>query len=150
MLIIHALTFDRRWVASYQPTGSAILFYDGTCGFCNGLVRFSLSEDADKRLKYSPLQGQTFREKGLEPIEDDSIALLMDSGEVLHKSDAAIRCLEFMGGTWLLIGKLMKVFPGFLRDSCYDLIGRIRSRLAGKVDAGTCQLLPGPYKSRMI
>lgn len=150
MLLIHALTFDRRWVAKYQPKGSAILFYDGTCGFCNGLVRFALSEDVDKKLEYSPLQGQTFKDKGLVPIDDDSIAVFTESGNTLHKSDAAIYCLESMGGIWLLLGKGMSVFPGALRDKLYDLVGKVRYRLAGKVDTGICQLLPKQYRDRML
>lgn len=150
MLLIHALTFDRRWVTKYQPKGSAILFYDGTCGFCNGLVRFSLSEDSDKKLKYSPLQGQTFKDKRLVPIKDDSIAVLRESGEILHKSDAAIHCLELLGGIWFLLGKVMSVFPKVFRDKCYDLVGKIRYRLAGKVDTGLCLLLPKPYRDRML
>lgn len=150
MLLIHALTFDRRWVAGYKPKGRAILFYDGTCGFCNGLVRFSLSEDCDRKLKYSPLQGQTFQEKGLVPIEDDSIAVLRESGEVLYKSNAAIHCLGLMGGIWLLLGKVIGVFPRVFRDHCYDFIGNYRYRLAGKVDTGQCLLLPKPYRDRML
>lgn len=150
MLLIHMLTFDRRWVSSYIPKGSAILFYDGTCGFCNGLVRFSLSEDADGKLKYSPLQGQTFLEKGLVPIEDDSIAVLLESGDVLHKSNAAIYCLELMGGIWFLLAKVIAVFPRVFRDKCYDFIGKIRFRLAGKIDTGLCILLPKPYRDRML
>jgi predicted DCC family thiol-disulfide oxidoreductase YuxK len=150
MLLIHALTFDRRWVARYRPKGSAILFYDGTCGFCNGLVRFSLSEDTENNLRFSPLQGQAFQDKGLVAIEDDSIAVLKESGEVLYKSDAAIYCLELLGGIWLLLGKVMAVFPKVFRDKCYDLIGRIRFRLAGRVDEGLCLLLPKPYRERML
>lgn len=150
MLLIHALTFDRRWVEKYRTRSSAILFYDGTCGFCSGLVRFSLSEDVDNRLKYSPLQGQAYREKGLVPIEGDSIAVLSESGETLYKSDAAIHCLELLGGIWFLTGMVMRVFPRLFRDKCYDLVGRIRYRLAGKVDVDSCQLLPKQYRDRML
>lgn len=150
MLLIHALTFDRGWLNKYSRKGKAILFYDGTCAFCSGLVRFALSEDTDKKLEYSPLQGKTFQEKGLVPIEDDSIAVLGPTGETVHKSDAAIHCLELLGGVWLLLGKIMKVFPRVFRDKCYDLIGRIRYWLAGKVDINSCQLLPKEYRDRML
>ncbi|MEE9422309.1 MAG: DCC1-like thiol-disulfide oxidoreductase family protein [Gammaproteobacteria bacterium] len=150
MLLIHALTFDRRWVDKYRPQESAILFYDGTCAFCSGLVRFALSEDVDKKLQYSPLQGSTFQEKGVVPNEDDSIAVLKPAGETLYKSDAAIHCLEQLGGVWLILGKLMKVFPRAFRNTVYDFVGNIRYRLAGKVDTNTCQLLPGKYAEQML
>lgn len=150
MLLIHALTFDRRWLCPYLPKDNAILFYDGTCIFCSSLIRFSLSEDFDKKLEYSPLQGRTFQDKNLAPIEDDSIAVLRQDGELLHKSNAAIHCLRLLGGVWLLLGSIMKVFPKVFRDTCYDLIGRIRYRLAGKVDIDSCQLLPKEYRDRML
>lgn len=150
MLLIHALTFDRRCVDQYRPQDKAILFYDGTCAFCSGLVRFALSEDRDKKLEYSPLQGRTFQEKGVVPNEDDSIAVLKPTGETLYKSDAAIHCLEQLGGIWLILGKLMKLFPRKFRNTIYDFVGNIRYRLAGKVDTNTCQLLPGKYAEQML
>lgn len=150
MLLIHALTFDRRWLSAFSPKDNAILFYDGTCAFCSSLVRFSLSEDVDKKINYSPLQGKTFQEKNLVPIEDDSIAVLKQDGKQLHKSDAVIYCLELLGGVWLLLGNFMKVFPKVIRDKCYDLIGKIRYKLAGKVDVSSCQLLPNQYRERML
>lgn len=150
MLLIHALTFDWRWLSKYTPSGKAILFYDGNCGFCNGLVRFALSEDIDKKLEYSPLQGKAFQEKELIPIEGDSIVVLKESGEALYKSDAAVHCLELMGGVWFLLGKVIRFIPKVLRDKGYDYIGRIRYHLAGKVDSGLCMLLPKPYRDRML
>ena len=150
MLLIHILTFDRRWLEKIQPSENAILFYDGTCGFCSGLVRFALSEDKDNKLMYSPLQGDTFKNKGLQPIEDDSIAVLTESNEIYHKSDAAIHCLKLLGGIWLLLGCVLKVFPKILRDKCYDFIGKIRYKIAGQVDIESCQLLPEQYRIRML
>lgn len=150
MLLIHLLTFDRRWVADYQPNGGAILFYDGTCAFCSGFVRFLLAEDGDQNLQYSPLQGVTFKEKALVASVDDSIVLLKSNGVTAYKSDAAIHCLELLGGIWLLLGKAMKIFPRILRDACYDSFGRIRYHLAGKVDIKSCQLLPVKYRERVL
>ena len=91
-----------------------------------------------------------FQDKGLVAIEDDSIAVLKVSGETLYKSDAAIHCLELLGGAWFFLGKLIKIFPKVFRDKCYDLVGRIRYYLAGKVDTGVCQLLPKQYRDRML
>ncbi len=150
MLLIHLLTFDRRWVAEYQPKGSAILFYDGTCAFCSSFVRFLLAEDGDIKLQYSPLQGDTFKEKAVIRSDDDSIALLQSNGATAYKSDAVIHCLELLGGLWLLLGKAMKIFPRAFRDACYDSVGKIRYRLAGKVDIESCQLLPVNYRERVL
>lgn len=150
MLLIHALTFDRRWVGEYSPAGNSTLFYDGTCGFCNGLVRFALSEDADQKLKFGALEGSTFSDSNLAQPEDDSIVLRKHDGSTLCKSDAAIFCMQSLGGLWLLLGTLVKLFPRVVRDHCYDFIGRARYRIGGRVDPEACPLLPPEYARRML
>lgn len=150
MLLIHTLTFDRRWISYAQPRDNAILFYDGTCAFCNGLVQFSLSEDVDKKLQFSPLQGQSFIDKNITPPDDDSIVVLTSTGSIYHKGDAAIHCLKLLGGIWLFFGAILNIIPKIIRDKCYDLVGKVRYRLAGKVDPDVCQLLPLIYRKRLL
>lgn len=150
MLLIHALTFDRRWLSKYVPAGNSILFYDGTCGFCNGFVRFAVSEDVDHKLEFAPLEGSTFTGNKLAGPEDDSIVLYRHDGSTLYKSDAAIFCMRSLGGVWLVLGMLMKIVPRSARDLCYDFVGRIRYQLGGKVDLEACPLLPPKYASRML
>ena len=150
MLLIHMLTFDRRWVENMRPAGSAILFYDGACAFCNGFVRFLLAEDADRRLAYSPLQGATFETAAIDVGDDDSIVLLTPDGRTLFKSDAAIHCLRLLGGVWLLIGRLLAFLPRRLRDRVYDTVGAVRYRLAGEAAADACLLLPQAYRKQLL
>ena len=150
MLLIHALTFDRRWLDHYVPAGQSILFYDGSCGFCNGLVRFALSEDLERKLKFGPLGGKTFTDSDLSRPKDDSIVLYREDASKLYKSDAAIYCMQSLGGVWLLLGTAMKCFPRAVRDFCYDFIGRVRYKIGGNVDQEACPLLPPVYASRML
>jgi len=149
MLLIHALTFDKRWLDKYR-TKNAILFYDGTCAFCNGIVSFCLSEDTGRRLKYSPLQGSTFSAQGLTQPKSDSIVILTDNGNVLYKSDAAVYCLRAIGGLWLVLGSLILVLPKVFRDKVYDAVGKVRYKLAGKISDEACQLLPNEYKVQLL
>lgn len=149
MLLFHLLTFDRRWLKRYQPREDAILFYDGTCAFCNGIVRFALVEDIDKKLHYAPLQGETLKEKQVPMLEDETIILYTEK-EVFYKSDAVIYTLELLGGVWLVLAKLMKVFPKVFRDFVYEGIGKIRYMLAGKIDKEACPILPTVYRERML
>ena len=150
MLLIHMLTFDRRWLTKHQPSTNAILFYDGTCAFCNGLVQFSLSEDKGDKLRYSALQGQTFIDKKLTTPAADSIVMLDDSGMIYYKSDAAVYCLKMLGGIWLVLGFAINVIPKIIRDAAYDLVGVIRYRIAGKIETEVCQLLPPSYRQRIL
>lgn len=150
MLLIHALTFDKNWLSKYRIKESAILFYDGYCGLCNGLVRFCLSENPEGNLKYSPLGGQTFKDKDLTPPEDDSIVVFNQDGEIQHKSDAVIYCLKMFGGVWLVIGQTLSLVPRAIRDKGYDCVGRFRYRLAGKVNPNQCPILPPSYQKRIL
>jgi predicted DCC family thiol-disulfide oxidoreductase YuxK len=150
MLLIHLLTFDRRWLRPLVAGRPAILFYDGDCAFCNGLVRFAMSEDTDRSLRFAPLQGESFRQRGLTPGGDDSIVLLSDEGETRYKSDAAIYVLKSLGGIWAALGVLIASLPKSWRDRCYDRVGRLRYRLAGRIDHSSCRLLPPSYAQRQL
>jgi len=149
MLLFHLLTFDRNWLKKYHAKEEAILFYDGTCAFCNGMVRFAMVEDVDKKLHYAPLEGEVFREKNVPSIEDETIIIFREN-QVLYKSDAAIYTLELLGGLWWVLAKIMKVIPQSFRDFVYDGIGRIRYLLAGKIDSEGCPILPKEYRERML
>ena len=150
MLLFHLLTFDRTWLKKYQHQENATLFYDGTCAFCSGVVRFSLLEDVDKKLHFAPLQGETLQAQKVPTIDDETLIIHTQSGKTYYKSDAVIYLLETLGGLWLVLGKIIAVLPRSLRDFCYDGIGKIRYTLAGKVDKDMCALMPRVYQKRIL
>ena len=76
----------------------AILFYDGTCAFCHGVVRFVLLRDKCDLLRFSPLQGETIKKKNIDAKGMKSIILLTPGGKTYYKSDAAIALGELLGG----------------------------------------------------
>jgi len=132
-----------------MPKEDVILFYDGRCAFCSKIVRFLLVRDVAKKLKYAPLEGETLKEMQVPLIEDETIIVYTEN-QVLYKSDAVIYTLELLGGVWLVIAKLMKVFPKYFRDFVYDVVGKIRYVLAGKVDKESCVILPQEYREQML
>lgn len=150
MFLIHALTFDRRWLSKQIPDQEITLFYDGRCAFCNALVRYSLVEDYRKKISYSPLQSKHFSSKKLLATEDDTIVLLLENGKILYKSDAALFCLKTLGGFWYFSALVMALFPRFIRDWSYDVIGKIRYSLAGRAEIDSCRLLPKEYSERIL
>lgn len=127
----------------------AILFYDGACGFCSGVVQFLLPRDRAKRLSYAPLYGQTMQERGIPTIRDETIILVTENG-IYYKSDAVIHILKLLGGRWSLLGRMIALFPKKQRDFLYDKIGKIRYRLAGKADRPACETLPQGYRDRLL
>ena len=150
MLLIHLLTFDRDWFNTPANQQHQILFFDGKCAFCNGIIRFSLSEDIRQQLRFSPLQGEIFKGLDLNRPQHDSIVLYDVNDGARYKSDAAIQCLRALGGIWYVLGNLIILFPKWIRDAVYDAVGRIRYRLAGQVDVDTCRLLPKEYAAKVL
>jgi len=119
-----------------------ILFFDGVCGLCNGLVDWLLPRDHHRQLKFATLQGATA--KALLPpenIADLDTVVVWYRGKVLLRSDAILACLIQLGGLWRLLG-IFKIIPAFIRDAIYDLIARNRYRWFGQ--RLTCRMpLPG-------
>jgi predicted DCC family thiol-disulfide oxidoreductase YuxK len=149
-LPLHLLAFDRRWVAPLRDKGPDRIFYDGTCGFCHGWVRFLLAEDGEESLRFSPLQGKTFleaipeRERSALP---DSIVLVTPSGDVLVRSAAALRLLARIGGLWRVLGAPLRLVPGPVRDLVYDAVARVRKKIA-RPPAEACPVVPEHLRRR--
>ncbi len=119
-----------------------ILFFDGVCGLCNGLVDWLLPRDVQKRIKFATLQGTTAKQI-LTPdlIQDLDTVVLWYRGKVLLRSDAIIACLSELGGVWGLL-KIFSIIPRFIRDTAYKVIAYNRYGWFGKKQ--TCRLpLPG-------
>ena len=135
---------------SSKPQTKAILFYDGTCAFCHFIVRFVIPRDKDDLLRFSPLQGITIKEKKIDTKDMNSIILYTPNEEILYKSDAAVAVLERLGGIWLALAKIIKLIPKVFRDAFYDLIAKIRYRIAGKIVGRSCPLLPENYQSKIL
>lgn len=138
------------WFKASQPKNSAILFYDGTCAFCNAMVRFVVVRDHNDLLTFSPLQGETIKEKNIDIVDMDSIILYTQNGITLYKSDASIAVFERLGGIWFIMAKISKFIPKVLRDALYDFIAKIRYKLAAKIEDKTCPILPKNYQSKIL
>lgn len=107
-----------------------ILFFDGTCGFCNYWVRFFVKRDHKKRMHYAPLQGETASEKLTEEeCQSLSSAILWTVDGKKKKSSAALEALILLGGLWSL-SRLLLLIPRFLRDPIYDFIAQRRYKIS--------------------
>lgn len=127
-----------------------ILFYDGTCGFCHGVVQFLCKIDKKGVLYYAPLYGETFAEKAVPQGEDESIILYHDREKTRNKSDAALHTLVLLGGGWKYLAKVLGLFPGFLRDMVYDFVAKVRYALGGRRTKDACPMMPVEYHDRML
>lgn len=109
-----------------------IVFFDGECSLCNGLVDFLIKIDRKKILKFASLQGETAKDILGQPAGRglDSIIYWVD-GRRSEKSTAVLDLLSDLGGLWIVV-KGLKIIPEGLRDVIYRFIARHRYQIFGK------------------
>lgn len=143
--------------ASAPLPSTPVLFFDGTCGFCDRAIRFAMSHDVHGRLHAATLTGDTAR-RVLAPFATqlqgvDSTVLYLPPSQgrpasVQLHSDAALAVLRLLGGMSGTVGRLGLVVPRWLRDTAYKAFARRRFALFGRVDA--CQLWPPAWRARIL
>lgn len=130
-----------------QP--GAVVFFDGVCGLCNVSVDFILARDTHQRFRFAPLQGDTARQKL--PSADrerlDTLVLLTEQG-TYRRSAAVVRILWRLPGAWPVLGALLWVIPGPLRDMGYRIVSANRLRWFGKKES--CRLPTPEERERFL
>ena len=116
-------------VADALRSSTPVLYYDGSCGFCDATVQFVLRHERSRVLRFATLQGPQAAEllrhnKELAKV-DSVIWLEGDQSVALVRSDAVLRIARYLGFPWslLLVGRLI---PRALRDRLYDVVARHR------------------------
>lgn len=121
------------------PVGP-VLFFDGTCGLCNRIVRLLLRLDRHGVLRFAPLQGNTAQaylgRHGL-PLRDfDSLVFVpewsrREYAEFLVRTEGVVAALRAIGGVgrWLA---WIRLVPSPMRDLAYRMVARWRYRLFGE------------------
>ena len=120
------------------------IYYDGHCGLCHGFVKFVLARDPAAQFHFSPLDNLPAVERAGLP---DSVVIRTARNGLLTRSSAALYILSKLGGPWVLISRLARLFPRALRDLVYDGIARFRYQIFGRRDA-VCPLIPKELRSR--
>src|ERR1041385_3652930 len=117
---------------------SALLLYDGSCGFCARSVQFVLRHESRRRtLRFAALDSAIgldvrARHPSIEGVDSvvwvgsDSVAA---DEEVLVRSAAVLRVLKYLGGVWQTLALLAEIVPRSLADAVYDFIARHRHKL---------------------
>jgi len=125
-----------------------IIFFDGVCVLCNGIVDHIIKYDKQKRLKFASLQGETAKIKlNNSYIRDlDSIVYLRE-GRFHTKSDAILYILRDIANFYALLFVFI-IIPKFIRDFFYDLIARSRYKLFGRNEF--CRMPDESLKDRIL
>ena len=127
-----------------------IVLFDGVCNFCNYWVNFAIKRDKKKKLRFTPLQGETA--KRLLPqynISSTSLSsvIFIDGNKIYTQSSAAIRICKYLDGGWKLFYGLM-IIPKFFRDWLYTVIARNRYKWFGKKDV--CMIPTPEMRTRFL
>ncbi len=115
-----------------------IVFFDGVCNLCNGLVDFLIKRDERNQLHFASLQGNT-SEKLLDSklASDLNTIIYYRSGKLYFKSSAILNILIDIGGAWKMVG-IFKIIPSPIRDWIYNLVAKNRYRIWGQ--RNTCRV----------
>jgi predicted DCC family thiol-disulfide oxidoreductase YuxK len=147
-------TFPKR-AKSGMGTGRHLLYFDGTCGLCDGVVQFVLRHDATARFRFSPLQGQVAREAlarfGADAAALQTVYVLADADtpaeRLLGGSDAVLFVLAQLPAPWRWLSGLRRL-PRGLRDGVYGLVARHRYRVFGRREA--CRVPSPAERARFL
>lgn len=131
-------------------TNQHILFFDGVCNLCNGLVQFVIKRDPNARIKFASLQSETgqakLKELGLDTEEFTSF-IFFDGKKNHMKSSASLNVFKKLNWLWPLLYGFI-IVPRFLRDPIYSFVANRRYKWFGKQDY--CWLPTPDLKARFL
>ena len=128
-----------------------MIFFDGICALCNGVVTFVLKLDQVRTVRFAPLQGETAARLLAGPRDlagIDSIVWLDRSGAALTRSAAVLEICRYLGGLWVALAALGRFVPRPLADAIYDGVARRRYRVFGRLDA--CPVPAPEHRARFL
>ena len=128
----------------------AIVFYDGSCGFCQASVQLVLKYNSKQDLYFAALQSNVLQQVVPEAQVPDPLpdaVLFYEKGNLYAASDAALQIARHLNFP-LFLFSYFRFIPVSFRDKIYSFIARHRYKIAGRREA--C-ILPAPeQRARFI
>jgi predicted DCC family thiol-disulfide oxidoreductase YuxK len=114
--------------------GQRVMVYDGYCHICSGWAQFMHRHPTDPPFQHVTMQCAAGRallsRHGIDP-DDPATFLVLDAGQALTDSDAAIHVMTVLGGAWRVM-RIARLLPKAWRDALYRLLARNRYRWFGR------------------
>lgn len=127
-----------------------ILFFDGECVMCNGIVKWLYAIDRGNTLTFASLHGETAaklrKEHEAFPKDKDSF-VFWDDGTPRVRSRAALYAARKLKFPWNL-GYLLLIIPRFISDAVYRFVARNRLDWFGTTE--TCWFPPPEAAHRFL
>jgi predicted DCC family thiol-disulfide oxidoreductase YuxK len=128
----------------------AIVFYDGSCGFCQASVQFILRHNNNANLYFTPLDSGVLEElvpKEQIPFPLPDAILFYENKKLYTASEAALRIAHYLDFPYSLLSHF-RIIPLSFRDFIYRFVARHRYKIIGRTES--C-VLPSPeQRSRFI
>jgi hypothetical protein len=130
-----------------------VLFYDGICGLCHGLVQWILKRDQKQEIQFCALQSEIaltlLRDQGVDASELKNLSsvIVLHQGRIFRRSSAILQVFSVMPLPWRAL-TLFKVFPRVFLDIFYNAIAASRYRIFGKFES--CPIPSPTEKSRFL
>jgi len=135
---------------STVPPAGGVVVFDGTCGFCEGAVRFIARRDPAGYFRFgasqTPAAARLLAGFGLSRETARSLVLI-EGGRCYLRSTASLRIASRLTRPWRWLAVLLAV-PAPVRDTVYRAVSAVRHRLAGRSNA--CEVPPAEIRDRLI
>jgi len=111
-----------------------ILFFDGVCKLCHGVVDWFIPLFNPNEIYFAPLQGETARQiLSKHDLGLDSVVYYRN-GQIHKKSKAIIWLILDSQSSLRYAVMVVKYIPPSILDKLYDFIARIRYYVFGKTE----------------
>ncbi|MFZ9888947.1 MAG: thiol-disulfide oxidoreductase DCC family protein [Myxococcota bacterium] len=127
-----------------------ILFFDGECVMCNGIVAFVAAHDKERCFAFASLQGETaaaFQTRYPSFPRTVDTVVFFDDGQIRLRSAAAFAAARHLDAPWRWLS-LFGLLPTWLTDLGYRLIARYRLRWFGRTES--CWVPPPEDRQRLL
>ena len=127
-----------------------IVFYDGTCGFCQASIQIALKHNTQQNLHFAALQSGLAQElvpqaQLPDPLPDS--ILFYENGLLYTESEAALRIARHLNFPWSVL-YYFRFIPLSFRNFVYRFIAKHRYRIAGRTEA--CMLPSTEERARFV
>jgi predicted DCC family thiol-disulfide oxidoreductase YuxK len=136
-----------------EPNPGPILFFDGVCGLCNGVVRWVYRHDPSGKVRFAQIQAGSARmilkSQGVSDSELDALetVYVLSEGRLYRRSAAVLKILSVLPSPWSA-GVVLRVIPPGILDLFYRFVSRIRYSIFGRSEH--CKIPDEGIRSRFI